>query len=179
MLNKSTGTVDFGAAINHLKSGKCVARLGWNGKGIYLKMQRPDENSKMTLPYIYIVTGGLVSDNPHAPRGTVPWLASQTDMLADDWVIVEPEKEMEAKAEYIGVADGLAFWDAVAAVANNEDAAMRIKGWMPGILVRRGSGLTESFMIIKDRSGSEDFWWPVELEMRSRHWEVWERRQTL
>ena len=43
----------------------------------------------MTLPYIYIVTNGLVSDNPDAPRGVVPWLASQTDMLATDWEVVE------------------------------------------------------------------------------------------
>ena len=43
----------------------------------------------MTLPYIYIVTNGLVTDNPEAPKGVVPWLASQTDLLSEDWVIVE------------------------------------------------------------------------------------------
>lgn len=79
----------FDRAINLLKNGMRVARKGWNGKGIYLGLQRPDEHSKMTLPYIYIVTTGLKSDNPDAPRGIVPWLASQTDMLAEDWVIVE------------------------------------------------------------------------------------------
>lgn len=80
---------DFGWALNCLKQGKAVARKGWNGKGIYIKLQTPDVNSKMTLPYIYIVTNGLVTDNPNAPKGTVPWLASQTDMLAEDWEIVE------------------------------------------------------------------------------------------
>lgn len=80
---------DFGWALNCLKSGKAVARKGWNGKGIYIKLQTPDVNSKMTLPYIYIVTNGLVTDNPNAPKGTVPWLASQTDMLAEDWEVVE------------------------------------------------------------------------------------------
>ena len=82
-------TFNFGEAIKYLKRGFKVARKGWNGKGIYLEMQKPDEHSKMTLPYIYIVTNTLVSDNPHAPRGVVPWLASQTDMLCEDWVFVE------------------------------------------------------------------------------------------
>lgn len=82
-------TFNFGEAIKYLKRGFKVARKGWNGKGIYLEMQKPDENSKMTLPYIYIVTNTLVSDNPHAPRGIVPWLASQTDMLCEDWVFVD------------------------------------------------------------------------------------------
>jgi hypothetical protein len=79
----------FGDAIEALKKGAKVARRGWNGNGIYLEMQKPDEHSKMTLPYIYIVTNSLVSDNPHAPRGVVPWLASQTDMLCEDWYIKE------------------------------------------------------------------------------------------
>lgn len=81
--------MDFGKAIEALKNGHKVARKGWNGKGIYLELQRPDEHSKMTLPYIYIVTNGLVTDNPDEPKGVVPWLASQTDMLSDDWLIVE------------------------------------------------------------------------------------------
>ena len=79
---------DFGWALNALRKGRAVARKGWNGKGIYIKLQTPDVNSKMTLPYIYIVTNGLVTDNPNAPKGTVPWLASQTDMLAEDWEVV-------------------------------------------------------------------------------------------
>lgn len=81
----------FGMALYCLKQGKAVARKGWNGKGIYIKLQRPDEHSKMTLPYIYIVTTQLISDNLDAPRGVVPWLASQTDMLSEDWDIVDPE----------------------------------------------------------------------------------------
>ena len=43
----------------------------------------------MTSPYIYIDTTGLRSNNPDAPRSCVPWLASQTDMLAEDWEIAE------------------------------------------------------------------------------------------
>ncbi len=83
--------MDFGKAIQLLKEGKRVQRSGWNGKGIYIEMQKPDKYSKMTLPYIYIVTTGLITNNPDAPKGVVPWLASQTDMLAEDWKIVEEE----------------------------------------------------------------------------------------
>lgn len=82
-------TFNFGEAIKYLKRGFKVKRRGWNGKGIYIEMQKPDEHSKMTLPYIYIVTNGLVTDNPDAPKGVVPWLASQTDMLAEDWCFAE------------------------------------------------------------------------------------------
>jgi len=71
--------LNFGQALELLKSGQRVARQGWNGKGMWLALQRPDVNSKMSLPYIYMstVTGDLV-----------PWLASQTDVLAEDWISV-------------------------------------------------------------------------------------------
>jgi hypothetical protein len=76
-------------AIEAMKEGKKVARKGWNGKGIFIELQRPDEFSKMTSPYIFIDTTGLQTTNPDAPKSRVPWLASQTDMLAEDWVVVE------------------------------------------------------------------------------------------
>ena len=69
----------FGQAVELLKSGLRVARLGWNGKGMWLELQRPDEYSKMSLPYIYMST---------ADKQVVPWLASQTDVLSVDWVVV-------------------------------------------------------------------------------------------
>lgn len=80
--------LSFSEALEELKCGEKVAREGWNGKGIYIKLQKPDEHSKMTLPYIYIVTNGLKTDNPKAPKGVVPWLASQTDLLSNDWYVV-------------------------------------------------------------------------------------------
>lgn len=80
---------NFGWALNQLKQGKKLRRSGWNGKGIYIQMQFPDEHSKMTQPYIYIVTTNLKTDNPNAPKGLVPWFASQTDMLAEDWELEE------------------------------------------------------------------------------------------
>lgn len=82
-------TFSFGEAIKYLKRGMTVARKGWNGKGIFLELQVPDEFSKMTHPYIYIDTTGLQTNNPDAPKDRVPWLASQTDMLAEDWIFVE------------------------------------------------------------------------------------------
>ena len=76
----------FGDAIAALKQGKRVAREGWNGKGMWLALQVPDEHSKMTLPYIYIE---YPEGHPAYPKGSrVPWLASQTDMLAEDWLIL-------------------------------------------------------------------------------------------
>ena len=89
LADMSYGEVDFGKALEALKSGSVVLRKGWNGKGIYLLLQKPDEHSKMTLPYIYIETSYLDTDNQYATKGRVPWLASQTDLLAEDWVIIE------------------------------------------------------------------------------------------
>ncbi|WP_110933267.1 DUF2829 domain-containing protein [Paenibacillus bouchesdurhonensis] len=81
--------MNFGQAIESLKAGERVARSGWNGKGIFIELQRPDEHSKMTSPYIFIDTTGLQTDNLKAPKSRVPWLASQTDMLAEDWEVVK------------------------------------------------------------------------------------------
>ena len=80
--------MDFGQALIELKNGNKVKRKGWNGDGIFLALQVPDKNSKMTQPYIYIDTLGLKTNNPNAPKGRVPWLASQTDMLTEDWEVI-------------------------------------------------------------------------------------------
>lgn len=80
--------MNFGQALIELKNGNKVKRKGWNGDGVFLALQVPDKNSKMTQPYIYIDTLGLKTNNPNAPKGRVPWLASQTDMLAEDWEVI-------------------------------------------------------------------------------------------
>lgn len=72
----------FGSAIEALRDGQRVQRDGWNGKGLWLELQVPDANSKMTLPYIFI---NYPEDAQNTPGARVPWMASQTDMLADDW----------------------------------------------------------------------------------------------
>jgi hypothetical protein len=72
--------MDIGQAVRRLLSGDRVGRSGWNGKGQWLELQEPDDNSKMTLPYVFI----------HTVQGDlVPWLCSQTDLLATDWESVE------------------------------------------------------------------------------------------
>jgi hypothetical protein len=74
------GLMDIGQAVRRLQSGDRIARAGWNGRGQYLELQTPDEDSKMTLPYVYI----------HTVQGDlVPWLCSQTDLLANDWETVD------------------------------------------------------------------------------------------
>ncbi len=76
---------DFGWALQQLCSGNRVMRSGWNGKGMWLNLQVPDAHSKMTHPYLYIeYPEGHVA----YPKGSrVPWLASQTDLLATDWAL--------------------------------------------------------------------------------------------
>lgn len=77
---------DIGWARKQLMNGDKVRRAGWNGKGMWLSLQIPDEHSKMTLPYIYIE---YPEGHPAYPNGSrVPWHASQTDLLAEDWQIV-------------------------------------------------------------------------------------------
>ncbi len=75
--------MDFGQALIQLRDGFAVGRAGWNGKEQFLLLQTPDENSKMTLPYIYIKT---------VQGDLVPWLASQTDLFAYDWEMI-PQRQ--------------------------------------------------------------------------------------
>ena len=70
---------NFSEALEALKRGFKVTRQGWNGKGMYLLAQFPDENSKMERPYIYIVPG---------EGFTVPWVASHADLFGDDWIVL-------------------------------------------------------------------------------------------
>lgn len=81
--------MSFGEALLALKKGARLARKGWNGRGIFIELQRPDTHSRMTSPYIFIDTSGLQTANSDAPKSRVPWIASQTDMLAEDWQIVK------------------------------------------------------------------------------------------
>lgn len=71
-------TMDFSTALGGLTLGARLRRAGWNGKGMWIAIQQPDENSMMTQPYIYMKT---------ADGQLVPWVASQTDILANDWEI--------------------------------------------------------------------------------------------
>lgn len=70
--------MNFGQALQLLKDGVQVARSGWNGRGMFVELQRPDAHSKMTLPYMFMKT---------ADGNFVPWTPSQTDSLAEDWEV--------------------------------------------------------------------------------------------
>jgi len=81
------GEHDIGWVVRGLREGRRFRRRGWNGKGMWIELQVPDEHSKMTLPYIFME---YPAGHPAYPIGSrVPWLASQTDILADDWEEVE------------------------------------------------------------------------------------------
>ena len=89
---KQSGNLSFGDAITYLKLGYKVARTGWNGKGLTLSLKLPEEGvNDMTLPYIYMTYPSTPASDT-APENhinaRVPWLASQTDMLAEDWCLV-------------------------------------------------------------------------------------------
>uniref|UniRef100_UPI00406C7A64 DUF2829 domain-containing protein n=1 Tax=Paenibacillus sp. FSL L8-0436 TaxID=2954686 RepID=UPI00406C7A64 len=84
--------MDFGEAIKALKTGKKVARAGWNGKGMWLQLCTPHEQ----VGYLTVIEGEgrWLPLSPHilmktADHKFVPWLASQTDVLAEDWEVVE------------------------------------------------------------------------------------------
>lgn len=68
--------MNFGSALEALKSGKKCARSGWNGKGMWIALQ---EQGREHLPYLYMKT---------VQGPLVPWLASQTDVLAEDWAVI-------------------------------------------------------------------------------------------
>lgn len=70
--------ISFSAALIEVKKGASIQREGWNGKGLFVKAQYPDTHSKMNLPYLYI-------EYPNGDK--CPWLASQTDIMAEDWTV--------------------------------------------------------------------------------------------
>lgn len=72
--------MNFGEALSELWNGSKVTRRGWNGHGMWIGLQIPDQRSKMRRPYLYIYPVG---------GDLIPWVASQSDLLADDWEIAE------------------------------------------------------------------------------------------
>lgn len=76
--------MSFSQALEILKEGKTVTREGWNGPGQWIMVQRPDAHSKMTEPYIYI---------KNTSNKLVPWLASQGDLMAEDWIEVHIQSD--------------------------------------------------------------------------------------
>ena len=68
------GPRDIGWAVRELLEHRRVARAGWNGRGMYLELQLPEDHG-LELPFVAIGTAA----------GLVPWTCSQTDLLAVDW----------------------------------------------------------------------------------------------
>ena len=77
--------LNFSEILFQIKAGKRCMRKGWNGKGMYVELQVPDEHSKMGLPYLYMST---------VDGKLVPWTLSQTDVLAEDWTVVAETDEV-------------------------------------------------------------------------------------
>ena len=85
--------MDFGKAIEALKRGETVARSGWNGKGQYIEL---------ATNIAYVNPAGNITNVEHDAIGSkaiafvgtsgvqIGWLATQSDMLAEDWEIVKP-----------------------------------------------------------------------------------------
>lgn len=85
---------DFAWALHALKGGNRVARHGWNGKGMFLFLVPGSTFQVNRAPLMGIYPSGTsVTYQPHIDMKTaddtvVPWLASQTDLLSEDWVLV-------------------------------------------------------------------------------------------
>lgn len=89
--------MNFGQAVEELKAGERVARVGWNGKNMFLFLVPGSTFTVNRPPLLGIYPAGTVIDYcPHIDMRTadgkiVPWLASQTDVLAEDWITLIEE----------------------------------------------------------------------------------------
>ena len=92
---RPTDCMNFGLAIEAAKKGAKITRRGWNGKGMYLYYvpegrypARTDAAKSIAAEDGKVDYGAYIAMKT-AQGNVVPWLASQTDMLADDWEVVE------------------------------------------------------------------------------------------
>lgn len=81
----------FGEALTQLRAGRRVHRLGWNGKGMWLILVPAEQWSTSVGPNPHTL-GGSGHRLPWiamktADNGLVPWVASQSDLLAEDWLV--------------------------------------------------------------------------------------------
>lgn len=72
--------MDFGEALKRLKAGEQVSREGWNGKGQFVVILDDPLGEMFAVPVLALAT---------VPGVYVPWVASQTDILASDWMAVK------------------------------------------------------------------------------------------
>ena len=84
----------FSEAVQNLKDGYKVARAGWNGKGMFIFLVKGSTFAVNRPPLNqFYPEGTLINYRPHVDMKTVdgdivPWICSQSDMLANDWEIV-------------------------------------------------------------------------------------------
>lgn len=71
--------MNFGQALEQLWQGKRLTRLGWKRPDFWIELQIPDEHSKMTKPYLYMVKN----------EDKFPTDLSCESILAEDWYVVE------------------------------------------------------------------------------------------
>ena len=91
---ETDGGMTFGFAIQAMRAGLKLARAGWNGKGMFVYYVPPGRYQPTTEAARQFFCGGMVPYREYIAMKTVddevvPWLASQTDILAEDWGIVE------------------------------------------------------------------------------------------
>lgn len=88
-------TMTFSLALIYLKGGERVARQGWNGKGMFLFLVPGSTFRVNRAPLLGIYPEGTeIKYHAHVDMRTadgqiVPWLCSQTDLLAEDWIVLE------------------------------------------------------------------------------------------
>lgn len=86
--------MNFGQALSALKEGKRVVRDGWNGKGMFLFLVPGSTFKVNRYPLLGIYPlDTKIEYQAHidirTAQGTiVPWLASQSDVLAEDWEVL-------------------------------------------------------------------------------------------
>jgi hypothetical protein len=86
--------MNFSQALDEIKAGKKVARSGWNGKNMFVFLVPGSRFTVNRAPLLGIYPEGTEIDyHAHVDMRTatgqiVPWLVSQTDLLADDWDVV-------------------------------------------------------------------------------------------
>ncbi len=92
--------MDFSQALVQLKAGERVCRSGWNGKDMFVYLVDGSRFKVNRPPLLGIFPEGTeINYLPHIDMKTVdgscvPWLANQTDIMADDWEIMnDPAKE--------------------------------------------------------------------------------------
>jgi len=87
--------LNFSEALGMLKNGNRVAREGWNGKGMFIYLVQGSRFKVNKAPLLgFYEEGTEIKYLPHIDMKTadgsfVPWLASQSDLLAEDYVLVE------------------------------------------------------------------------------------------